>query len=638
MGDRVNGNFVLASTANRKRRIGFRIRWYWDDLDHFVLHRATGEMSRFDFYGQRDTPDKTGGDDRWIGIDMTSDMPVVQPGFLTQGENTRLRTGRVQQRRGTFQPGDFNPTAGFGNYLVGSGVFRDPNGLELLIVAPANTRYTWAVAHGRDPFKINYAAAVTGSNGAGGGLNGVTFVQSFDKITLLRRPLQGPQNLVWDGSGPVSGVSTTEWLITTLPADGNTLVPGQFNGEPFQDRLIFYLANVPAVGGRDQWLMTDIQRPSSYDPVFQAFRTNTAEADFITRIISYFRGSVVIFKNQSIHLAELQPTYPVSITQRILNRTLGGFMPVMVGSDILFASAPNGFYSLSEIIQEQIGTLPVPISEEIQDVIDQINWGITLQMGISQAVDNYTFFAVALGRGATRLNAILAYDTQTKKWVSAPDKWTDQTFAFNTMHLTNFDGAQRLFAVDYTNANIYLLYEGINDELASGTWTVPFKMQTRGYTGDNPLGFKRFGRALLGVSTYDPLITVTAITDGFNEEKNLTPTPITKDRTRFYQHGHKDFDVVTDDPTEQKRMDYSIVNPDNFVGDDFEDLAVGPIKFIPGTSPPVKGDQQESLEPFLVRSFGRWCALRVENNNGSCEITSAGVESTPAMNTGRTAA
>jgi len=245
---------------------------------------------------------------------------------------------------------------------------------------------------------------------------------------------------------------------------------------------------------------------------------------------------------------------------------------------------------------------------------------------------------VVLGRGATRLNAILVYDTQTKQWVSAPDMWSDPTFAFDALHLTNYNYVQRLFAVDYVNGNVYLMYEGLNVELATGTWPIPFKMETRGYTGNDPLSFKRYGRAIVGVSTYDPLITVTAIMDGFNEEKNLTPTPITKDRTKFYQHGHKDFDVLTDDPNEQKRKDYSIVDLDNFVGDDFEDLPVGPITFVPASSPPIIGNQQESLERFIVRSFGRWCALRIENNNGSCEVTSTGVESTRAINTGRTAA
>jgi hypothetical protein len=585
-------------------------------------------------YGQRDSPDVTGGDQGFIGINMTLDKPNLPPGFISKGENTRLRTGRATQRKGTYMPGDFNPTAGFGvSTLVGSGVFRDPNGLELLVVAPRLQSYTWQLAHGRDPFKIDYGTG-TGTNGAGGGVNGVQFVQAFDKLLLLRRPLVGTENLVWDGS------TSGQWDVMTPPS-GLTGVPGMFNGEPFMDRVIYYKANAPGVGTRDEWLLSDVEEPSSYDNVFQAERTNAAEADFITRILSYYHGSVIIFKHQSIHMAELLPTYPVSINQRILNRSLGSVgnkMPLMVGGDVLFASMPGGFYSLSEILQEQVTTLPVPISEPIQAVIDQINWPITLQMGCSVPLDNYAFFGVALGRGATRLNAILVYDTQRKVWVSAGDTWADPLFAFNALHITNYDYVSRVFAVDYSTATIYLLYEGLTDELLSGSFNVPFKMETRGYIGDDPLAFKRFGRAMIGISTYNPQITVTAITDGAFEEKVLTPTPITKDRTTFYQHGRGAFDVVTDDPEEIKREDYSIVAFDNFAGDDFEDLPAGPISFIPGTQPELAGPLQESVERFLVRSFGRWAALRIENNQGVCEVTSCGIESTKAMNNARTAA
>jgi hypothetical protein len=598
---------------------------------------------RFETYLQRDATDATSGDNGWQGINSTLDRPNVPQGFLYRGENTRCRTGRVRQRSGTYMPGDFNPPAGFGvSTLVGSGVFRDPNGNELLVVAPALQTYTWNLAHGRDPFKTNYSVVVnvppdapSGNNGAGGGVNGVQFVQAFDKLLMLRRPGTGGENLVWDGG------TTTAWLKVVLSSTGRTIIPAMFNGEPFQDRIIFYKANAPAVGTRDEWLMSDAEDYSSYDQVFQAFRTNTAEGDFITRVMTYYRNSVVIFKNQSIHLSEFLPTYPLSRTERVINKTIGGVgnkMPVMVGGDILFASMPNGFYSLSEVIQEQITTLPSPISEPIQKVINQINWPITLQMGCSQALDNYAFFGVALGRGATRLNAILVYDTQRKQWESAGDTWGDPAFNFNALHLTNYDNVQRLFAIDYATATIYLLYEGLNDELLSGTFAVPFVMETRGYVGDDPIGFKRFGRATIGISTYNPEVTVTAVMDGAFEEKVLTPTPITKDRLRYYTHGTPPFDVLTDDPEAMKRQDYSIVSPDNFAADDFEDLPEGPISFIPGSSPEVIGPQQETSERLLVRSYGRFASLRIENASGVCEVTSCAIESTHAMNTGRTAA
>ena len=114
---------------------------------------------RFEAYGQNDSPDTTGGDSGWVGINSTIDKPSLQPGFLSRGENTRLRTGRAQKRKGTFMPGDFNPTAGFGNTLIGSGVYRNPNGDEVLLLAPLSTGYTWHVEHGKDPVKILYSAS-----------------------------------------------------------------------------------------------------------------------------------------------------------------------------------------------------------------------------------------------------------------------------------------------------------------------------------------------------------------------------------------------------------------------------------------------------------------------------------------------
>lgn len=589
-------------------------------------------MNRFEFYGPRDTRDTPNGDQAFIGIDMTSDKPLLQAGMFSFGQNTRCRNGRVKQRAGTQIPGDFNLPTGFANYLVGSGVFRNPNGAEVLLIAPANVSYAWAFEYGKDPVQINYdnSPAPTGTNG----LVNVEFVQSFDKVQMLRRGVIGAEPLVWDGTN--AGV----WEVTTLTGAG-TLIPLRTNGEPFMDRVIYYNALWPVVPGRDEWLISDIGDYSSYNSTYQTFRTNSAESDFITRILSYYKSSVIIFKNQSIHLRTIFDTIPMQTQERIVSRSMGSVgikMPLMIGREVIFLSQPNGFYKLSQSDTDNIVTQPIPISERIQKIIDQINWPVTSAIGCSQAIGPYAFFGVAVGATPRGLNMLLVYDTQREQWESAGDTWNDPTFSFWALHLTNYAGVQRLFAVDYPNAVVYLLYEGVNDEMLTGEFHIPFKFETRGYIGTDGISFKKFGRALVGISTYDPRITVTAITDGFNEEKVLTPVPITKDRTRFYQHGKSDFDVNIDDANEQKREDYSIVSIDNFAAEDFEELAVGPIFRIPGTSPAVAGDQQETLEPLLVRSFGRWCALRIENESGVCEVTSVGVESVPAMNTGRTAA
>jgi hypothetical protein len=479
-------------------------------------------MSRYDYNGRGDTRDFTDGDTRFIGIDMTRDRGLLQPGMLALGENGRTRTGGYVQRPGTFIPSDFNPV--FEATFVGSGVFRDPNGEEILLIAPANKTYVHAVEYGKDPYRINYSAAAIAAN-VNNGVGGVDFVQSFDKVTLLKRPIGvGQVNLVWDGTGDTNGdgIADTTFDITVLSGTGIALVPPHTSGEPFQDRIIFYDANTPTnIARRDTWLMSDILDYTSYDPVFQVIRTNPGESDYITRIMGYFHSSVIVFKNRSIHQVTLLPVFPVSVQQRVLSLAIGSVgkdMPLEVGGDVIFLSDRGGFYRLSEVVEEQVTTLPIAISEPIQEIIDQINWPATRSAGCSTQLDNYALFGIAIAPSFNGCNAILVYNTQSRQWESAPDRWMDANFGFNKLHITNYAGIRRIFAVDYQNSAVYLMYEGLGDDLRSGFFPVPFKVETRGYVGDDPFSFKRYLRATANFATSNPSIKVTAISDGINEE------------------------------------------------------------------------------------------------------------------------
>jgi hypothetical protein len=387
--------------------------------------------------------------------------------------------------------------------------------------------------------------------------------------------------------------------------------------------------------------VSDIEDYTSYDDVYQTIRTNTAESDFITRIFGYFRGSVIVFKSESIHQVFFQPTYPFTVSSRRVSGDLGSYgtnMPVMIGGDVIFYSPPNGFYRLSQVDQENTFSLPVSISDQIQDTIDNINVPTTVIFGCSAVLDRYAFFGVSIGVGATALNAVLVFNTQTNQWESAPDTWRDPAFGFNALHVVNYQGVKRLFAIDYANGAVYLMYEGINDELVSGSWTVPFKLETRGYNAQDQVSWKRFFRTKLAISTYAPSITLTAINEGFNEEKLLTPTPIEKSRLKFYTEGHADYNPLTDDATEPKRKDYSLIDFSELAIEDFEELPDGPLSVLPGTPTVTPGDKQQSLERYTVNTNGRWCSLRIENDQGSCDLLSVTMEGNAIQDTRRTAA
>lgn len=587
---------------------------------------------RYDAYGRGDTQDFTDGDTSFTGIDMTRDRAVLKPGQLARGQNCRLRTGGVSQRKGTIRPIDFNPT--FSNFFAGSGVFRDPNGNEQLLIAPANAQNVIVLEYGKDPLTIPYSDDEIASNRTNGLF--VYFVQSFDKVQLLRRPVQsGGKHLVWDGD------PDGEFTEITLSSEGLKLISAWWNGEPFQDRVIYYDNDYPAPLHRDDWVMSDIEDYTSYDDVFQVGRTNPGESDYITRIMSYYHNSFIVFKNQSIHQVTLLPTFPVKFQQRTLSSRLGSYgnkMPLEVGGDIIFLSEPGGFFRLTEVIQESVMTLPVAISEPIQPYINGLNWAVSKYWGCSASLDNFALFGVAVGGAATRCNVILVFDTQINQWTSVADTWLDPSFGFNQLHVTNYNGVRRVFAIDNDNAVIYLLYEGYIDDLKTGLWPVPFKMETRGYTGPDPFSMKRFLRSTFTLSTFSPRINVTALSDGFNEEKLLTPDSITKSRTEIYTHGQSPYDPLTGNPEAPYRKDYSVPNDSNVAIEDFEELPDGFIAMLPPTTIPESSARQESLERLLIRATGRWMSLRIENDEGACDVLGTSVEGTRTMNNVMTAA
>jgi hypothetical protein len=182
--------------------------------------------------------------------------------------------------------------------------------------------------------------------------------------------------------------------------------------------------------------------------------------------------------------------------------------------------------------------------------------------------------------------------------------------------------------LDYAASRVYLLYDGIEDEINGNAVPVRDVIETRGYTGGDLGSFKMCERATIGLRIYDPEVTVTALSDGVNEEKPIKT--FGKDRKRFYIHGHKEFDPLTDDATEPKREDYS-TQDEGVAIEDFEGLPVGPLLSIPPTSLIFNGTKQQSLERMAIRQQGRWISLRIENVNGQCDVLGAAVDLTPVQ-------
>jgi hypothetical protein len=595
---------------------------------------------QYSSYGKLDSRVAVDGDAMFLGIDMRDqafgtgrDRSMLQPGMLARAENKRLKFGSIDRRLGTSFPGDFNPT--FTNTLSGSTIYNNPNGDEVMLVAQVNANFVWQLQFGKDPIQVPIAAGATTGTGL------VNFVQAFDKVVMCRPGLTALQ---WDG------LSAGGFAAFAAPVAGRTGTAG-WAGTPFENRVLYYYPNHPNAPYRDQLIASDALTYNQYlDPSFK-FRINAGESSKLTCVAPYFKGAVVCFMTHSIHMLQdftvettlsgggVVATGPGGAgqlaSQRLLNDRLNGiglYLPCLFGSDLIFLSRPAGFYKLSQIVQDQIAAEPTPISGKIQPLIDRINWSVAAGWACSAVLGDYCYFA-APRDDAGRNNMIMVYNGVSNEWESAPDYFLDPTFCIDRLLVTYYNNAPRLFALDYVNSRIYLLYDGMTDEINGDSLPVHDVWETRGYICGDAAAFKQFTRAKIGVRTLDPDAVITSVVDGVNEEKQIGI--ISKDRLDYYIHGKAPFNAETDDPNAPFREDYTVEEAGDFIGDDFDNLPIGNIGSIPAFPSYTMSEQkQATVEPFSIHQNGRWVSIRGEGNGGITDILGVEVEAIPSTKEG----
>jgi len=498
-----------------------------------------------------------------------------------------------------------------------------------MMVACVGDAYVWALQDGATPRQIPLPAGHT--NG-----NLLWMVQAFNILLLLQL---GTSPVKWDG------VAATFTVVTKLnPLDLSTnVIPNVDYGVSFANRMLYVDPNQ-----RDRILMSDVLDYTSYDPVAAVFRINAGEADQIGAIVPYNNESVIVFMQHSIHLLSNFTIDPTQAIQQVVTRQVG-LVPAptntrgrkawaQVGGDILFLSNPGGIYRLSQVWESRVMGQPVPVSDLIQPLINDIRWDPTSSVGWTNAIVHgiYCYWAlpfVNIPAFATT-RGLLVYNTATGQFESL-DTWpflAGFNAAITDLIVTNYGAQRRLFAIEGINKSIRLLEEGTVDYDTSGVaHSIQDVMETRGFgwgsasgpgslygiqRQSGPGSEKRFDRLSIAMRTVNPSASVYAISDGFQEVKQLRATPITKSNTTFYTWGHKKFNPATDNALEPERQDYT------------------------GTTDSTTGmdAKTESLERMTIRKLGRWCAIRIINTQGSCDVVEISVEAREAKRNVRVAA
>lgn len=545
-----------------------------------------------------DTPPLLDGDAGFGGLNMKLQRDQLPAGTLARAENIRLRTGAAESRFGTVRPSFAQGMT----QISGAGVYSNPNGDRSLLIHAAGD--VWQIRDGASPVQIPLPNTLlhpelrTGDHGE--------FVQTFDKVILFSTKAKP---LVWDG------VSASGFQPIHRSADNPDyvdVIPDAETAELAMGRLL-----VPY--DKDKVAVSDLGDYTVYDKTLSWSRLNTGTSDALVRLFPYSEGNVLVFKEQSIAL--WTNFYdPASVRLQDLDRSLGlcgRRTPQIAGDSIYFLSNPSGLRRIRQNNSGRLEVDPVPVSDAIDPIIRRINWRRAGRRARTAVLGDYLYLSVPLDDEVSN-HSILVLNLTTGQWESAPDTWAANALQIDELCVFDYQGRSALYAIDGGNVAIYVLYVdgATTDGLATGDQPIATLLETRGYVGGDAgrASWKQWKRAEFAIATADPSVTVTAITDGVNEESVLTPTPITRNRLKFFnQHADYDFSSPAFGVNDPRREDYSTIVNDN-----------AQVQTV------TLGRRQETIERLSARTAGRWMSLRVANTKGFCGVRGVTVEGLPA--------
>ena len=228
----------------------------------------------------------------------------------------------------------------------------------------------------------------------------IEFVVGDQYIMMLRD--DGSAAEYWDGT-------STGFVV--VPAGTPGSIPSHPNTGAFINGR-FYL-----VDDRDDIYVSDAYSPTNYDHVYQLFSVAAGDGDEITRIFPFHDDYCIVFKKKRVdylmgtnavvvegtHLSDV-------ITIANVTKQHGLVAPkavVAYGEEIAFLSY-KGITSIRRVEEGKLVGIDVPLSADIQPLIDRINWK-AIDCACAGYHNNYLLFAVPMD-DSTINNAVLVYD------------------------------------------------------------------------------------------------------------------------------------------------------------------------------------------------------------------------------------
>ena len=513
-------------------------------------------MNRHRAYYPLDDAPSPDGDGVFLGVNARA-----HPGQLSEGEvslavNMRFDGVGAEPRKGNrilpwgargVQEADPSLILPYGD-VVTAGTYRDPiSGSEWLVVATEEG--TFRCRPGSTGQGIVQPIGMEIPQGS-------RLIQTYNGLVMLRGPDLAPVYL--------SDVDVG-WQELPAAEVGREQLPPSTEGVYWQNRF-FAVDARPTPEKVDTVWVSDFGGVSSVlqgEDIYQSVKINQGSNDRLVGVYPFNATTLVAAKERSVYVVSnvAGDNAALSVGARLdqVSGEWGCLAPrsmVQVGADVWLLAHRRGVCSIRLTETNALQGVDVPVSRDIQPIIDRINWSAARE-AVAAAHDNRVYFAVPLD-DATTNNAIITFSTLTQKWEGYDIGAAIQVRAFLKF---TYDGAVRIGYVS-TDGFIYQMGHGTYDETGavSGTVTrheIEWRWRSRGY-GGRVAGVKRYVRLGMKVSTHDPAYTVVAATDGVGEVASVAS--VTKDRTKWYRpYGKADWEESNenDDFNDPNREDYA---------------------------------------------------------------------------------
>ena len=522
--------------------------------------------------------------------------------------------GRFYLERRAATPGPFGNGAGplmaqpnaAGNTLWETGFAEVP--VNLAVTSTAAATSVWTVPNHR----LNPGDGITLANMPAGHTpaDGNYFAYPLNDHQLQLFATQTEALLAANGStAGLIAISNDHETVPTMVKQGASGLPMPAATEGFyteNNRLVLVNGN--------SLLISDPLDPLHYTPMSASLTADLGESDTVTAVSSFIAGDcLVIGKQKSILALYNFSGGPAAWTLRSVTREYGCIAPLSMrqwGNQLMFLSR-RGLDSVELSAFGVIVPTVKPVSFDMHRYVNRIDWNAGAA-SVVETWSNRLFWSVKLkGQPGDQNNALLVLNflnSDLRKQIFGWEGcWTGAGLQAVGLAKHTIAGEERLALLNLAGG-VGWLGDGTLDQ--PGNVPIADQLTTRVYTGAGQgMNRKVFTQALCVWDSNNALLTVTAVTPGWNENTVLTPAGGLAYNPRAYGAGpNTSYDPATQQPpfNTPLREDYALQAVTEIIGG-------------------VPDALQNHSEPFRMRQDDWGVQLIIANARGQCRLAAVSV-------------